>query len=58
MHPLFMLLQGAASTDVDFNWLQTQDTFNTLLKDLNKACGSENGAIPTGWSHSCVFFRV
>lgn len=39
---------GASSQDVDYNWLQTQDTFNTLLKDLNQACGSSEGAMPTG----------
>merc|ERR1719272_1531129 len=45
---------GASQTDVNFNWLQTQDTFNTLLKDLNKACGTENGAMPTGKPKSVI----
>ena len=29
---------GAENTDMDYNWLETQDTFNSLLKDLNSAC--------------------
>jgi len=45
---------GASQKDVDFNWLQTQDTFSTLLKDLNKACGTENGAMPTGKPKSVI----
>lgn len=38
---------GASSKDVDFNWLETQDTFNALLKDLNGACGTQGGAMST-----------
>ena len=34
--------------DVDYAWLQTQDSFNSLLKDLNEACGTVDGAMPDG----------
>jgi hypothetical protein len=33
---------------MDYAWLETQDTFNSLLKDLNEACGSTDGSIPEG----------
>jgi hypothetical protein len=38
---------GASGTDTSHNWLASIDTFNTLLKDLNKANGTENGEIAT-----------
>eukprot|EP00038_Savillea_parva_P002030 m.109926 g.109926 ORF g.109926 m.109926 type:complete len:347 (+) comp10702_c0_seq2:78-1118(+) len=39
---------GASNRDVDYAWLDTQDTFNSLLKDLNEACGCADGSIPEG----------
>lgn len=33
---------------MDYAWLQTQDNFNSLLKDLNEACGTTDGSIPDG----------
>jgi hypothetical protein len=38
----------SVSQDVDYAWLQTQDNFNSLLKDLNEACGTADGSIPDG----------
>lgn len=39
---------GASNKDVDYAWLETQDTFNSLLKDLNEACGTADGSMPEG----------
>lgn len=33
--------------DSDYAWLRVQDTFNSVLEDLNAACGTADGTIPT-----------
>eukprot|EP00041_Stephanoeca_diplocostata_P039855 m.1638020 g.1638020 ORF g.1638020 m.1638020 type:complete len:349 (-) comp26595_c0_seq1:331-1377(-) len=38
---------GATTKDNDYAWLRVQDTFNSVLDDLNAVCGSADGTIPT-----------
>jgi len=38
---------GGTNKDVDYNWLQTQDAFNSVLKNLNAACGTSDGTMST-----------
>ena len=46
---------GGTNKDVDYNWLETQDIYNSLLKNLNEACGSTGTVLAL---HCFCFFGM